>query len=86
MAPQPLHVFMSDLKTKPTHSRVEVFFKSVDEEEKRADCFAILNLVKKVTGDERRMWGPGMGGSGVSLTSTIAGAKGTDSTPDSLPE
>lgn len=77
---------MSDLKTTPTHSSVDVFFKSVNDEEKRADCFAILNLMKKVTGDEPRMWDPGMGGSGVSLTSTIAGAKGTGSTPDSLPE
>ena len=55
---------MSDLKTKPTHSSVEVFFVSVDDEEKRADCFAILDLMKKVTGDEPRMSGPGMVGFG----------------------
>ena len=64
MAPQPLHVFMSDLKIKPTDFSVEDFLNSVDDEEKRADCFAILKLMKKVTGDQPRMWGPGMVGFG----------------------
>ena len=54
---------MSDLKTTPTRSSVEVFLKSVNDKEKRADCFAILDLMKKVNGDEPRMRDPGIGGS-----------------------
>ncbi|GMQ81868.1 MAG: hypothetical protein BMS9Abin05_1305 [Rhodothermia bacterium] len=55
---------MSDLKTKPTDSSVDDFLSGVHDEEKRADCFAILELMKKVTGDQPRMWGASMVGFG----------------------
>ncbi len=55
---------MSNLKTQRTDSSVEDFLESVDNEEKRADCLRILELMKKVTGEDPQMWGPGIIGFG----------------------
>ncbi len=48
---------MSDTKMKPTDSSVEAFLNGVEDETKRADCFALLSLMREVTGEEPRMWG-----------------------------
>jgi hypothetical protein len=49
----------SDLKTKPTAQSVEGFLAAVPEE-RRADCATLLALLRRVTGEEPRMWGPSM--------------------------
>ena len=53
----------SDLKTKPTAQSVEGFLATVPEE-RRADCATLLALLRRVTGEEPRMWGPSMVGFG----------------------
>ncbi len=55
---------MADLKTKPTDNDVTKFLNSVTDEQKRKDCFAILNLMKCITGEEPKMWGASMIGFG----------------------
>jgi hypothetical protein len=55
---------MAEPKTKPTERPVEDFLKQVADEQVRDDCFAIVKLMKKVTGEKPRMWGPGIVGFG----------------------
>jgi hypothetical protein len=55
---------MAELKTKPTGKSPEDFLNSVEDEKKRTDSFAILKLMKEVTGAEPRMWGPSIIGFG----------------------
>jgi hypothetical protein len=56
---------MAELKTKPTDQSVEVFLNTVNDEGKKQDSYAILEMMKKVTGEEPRMWGDSMIGFGT---------------------
>ena len=53
-----------ELKTKLNEESVEGCLNSVENEERRADCFRVLELMKKVTGEEPKMWGPSIVGFG----------------------
>ena len=55
---------MADLKTKRTRGNVEAFLNSVTDEKKRQDSFAILELMKQVTGKKPEMWGDSIVGFG----------------------
>jgi hypothetical protein len=55
---------MVENKTKATDESVEGFLNGVENEKRRQDCFAVLNLMKEVTGIEPRMWGDTMVGFG----------------------
>ena len=55
---------MAELKTKPNDQSVEAFLDSVADEKKRRDSYAILHLMKEITGEEPRMWGTGIVGFG----------------------
>jgi hypothetical protein len=55
---------MAELKTRPTDKSVETFLEGVPDERKRRDCFTVLELMKKVTKSEPRMWGPSIVGFG----------------------
>jgi hypothetical protein len=48
---------MSELKTKPNDASVEAFIDSVEDEKKRKDSYLILEMMKKITGEEPKMWG-----------------------------
>jgi Domain of unknown function (DU1801) len=55
---------LAEIKTKQTTESVEDFIKSVDGEQKRKDSFAILEMMKKATGEEPKMWGSSIIGFG----------------------
>ena len=55
---------MAELKTKQTKASVEKFLNSVKDEKKREDSFKILELMKKITKEEPKMWGPSIIGFG----------------------
>src|SRR6266536_1640938 len=55
---------MVKLKTKKTEASVEKFINSLPDEQKRNDAFAILEMMKKITGDEPKMWGSAIIGFG----------------------
>jgi len=55
---------MAELKTKPNNRSVENILKSIEDEKKRQDSYAILNLMKEVTEAEPKMWGPSIIGFG----------------------
>src|SRR6185436_8119842 len=52
------------IKTKPTAANVEGFINKVKEEQKRKDSFVLLEMMKKATGEEPKMWGSAIIGFG----------------------
>jgi hypothetical protein len=55
---------MAELKTQPTDVSVESFLGTIADEQKRADCFTLLALMKEATGAEPQMWGTSIVGFG----------------------
>ncbi len=55
---------MSELKTQKNDAIVEDFLNSVEPEKKREDSFAIIEMMKQVTGEEAVMWGASIVGFG----------------------
>ena len=45
-----------EIKTKPTAVNVEDFIHAVKDEQKREDCFVLLEMMKKATGEEPVIW------------------------------
>ena len=55
---------MAELKTKVSKASVNNFLNSVKDEQKRKDSFKILEMMKKITKEEPKMWGPSIVGFG----------------------
>jgi len=55
---------MAELKTKVSKASVDNFLNSVKDEQKRKDSFKILEMMKKITKEEPKMWGPSIVGFG----------------------
>lgn len=55
---------MAELKTKENEASVEDFLNAVEDEQKRADCWKIADLMKKATGSDPKMWGASIVGFG----------------------
>lgn len=55
---------MAELKTKPNNKSVEEFLNNVDNETRKADGFALLEIFKEVTKLEPQMWGESIVGFG----------------------
>jgi hypothetical protein len=51
-------------KTKPTDASVDDFINSVDNKERREDAFRVLEMYKRATKLEPKMWGPAIVGFG----------------------
>lgn len=54
----------AELKTQKTEASVEDFLNSVADEKRRSDAFRVLEMYKRVTGEEPKMWGPAIIGFG----------------------
>lgn len=55
---------MAELKTKMNDADVEAFLNGIEDKRKREDSFAVLELMKKLTGNEPKMWGASIIGFG----------------------
>src|SRR5690242_18182119 len=55
---------MAENKTQKTTVGVSDFLKSIDDEKKRQDSMALVELMKQVSGKEPKMWGPSIIGFG----------------------
>jgi hypothetical protein len=55
---------MAEQKTKPTAISVQNFLDQVPDESVRDDCQELINIMKKITGEEPKMWGPSIVGFG----------------------
>ncbi|PIW69190.1 MAG: hypothetical protein COW08_08470 [Ignavibacteriales bacterium CG12_big_fil_rev_8_21_14_0_65_30_8] len=55
---------MAELKTKINTKSVETFLKKAASGKRLKDCFTVLELMKKITKEEPKMWGPSIVGFG----------------------
>ena len=55
---------MAELKTQKNDASVTQFLESVGNEQRKADSYIVLDLMKKITKDEPSMWGPSIIGLG----------------------
>lgn len=55
---------MVEIKTKQNAASVDDFINAVENEQKRKDSFVILEMMKKASGEEPRMWGASLIGFG----------------------
>ena len=54
----------TELKTKVNDASVNDFLNGIEDEQKRKDSLEVLALMKEVTGEEPKMWGPSIVGFG----------------------
>ena len=55
---------MAELKTKKTTASVEKFLNSVADEQRRKDCFSLVEIMKIATKSDPAMWGTSIVGFG----------------------
>ena len=55
---------MAELKTRPTEASVEEFIAGVEDGARREDCRSLVEIMRRVTGEEPVMWGPSIVGFG----------------------
>ncbi len=55
---------MAELKTKETRASVDAFLAKVADPARRADCRAVVEIMREATGEEPRMWGSSIVGFG----------------------
>jgi hypothetical protein len=55
---------MAENKTKPTDASIQEYIDSRANEEQRADCKTLMAMMKKVTKQQPKMWGPSIVGYG----------------------
>ena len=68
----------AEIKTKMTDASVEVFLDSIADEQKRADSYAIIEMMKKITGETPKMWGPSIIGFGETVYRSPATGREVD--------
>jgi hypothetical protein len=54
----------SENKTQPTETDPEAFIAAVEHPVRRADALTLLAMMRRLTGEEARMWGPSIIGFG----------------------
>ena len=67
---------MAEPKTRITDASVADFLQGVDDEQKRADCFELVDLMSDVTGEEPKMWGDAIVGFGTYHYKYASGREG----------
>ena len=55
---------MADIKTKQTELSVDVYLNAITDVQRQADCRIIIDLMRKITGDEPKIWGDSLIGFG----------------------
>ncbi len=55
---------MAELKTRVNDASVKDFLNDVEDDQKRQDCFDLVDLMTDITGEEPKMWGPSIVGFG----------------------
>jgi len=56
---------MAELKTKETAASVEAFLDGIADEARRADCRALVAMMREITGAEPKLWGASIVGFGT---------------------
>lgn len=56
---------MATLKTTPNRASVSAFLAAIPDEDRRRDCRKVVQLMKRVTGAQPKMWGASIVGFGT---------------------
>ncbi|MFK7843073.1 MAG: DUF1801 domain-containing protein [Sphingorhabdus sp.] len=67
----------ANLKTKPTDADVLAFIETAEPEVRREESLKLIELFRKVTGEEPKMWGPSIIGFGSYDYKYESGREGT---------
>ncbi|MEN3327242.1 MAG: hypothetical protein V7638_2049 [Acidobacteriota bacterium] len=67
---------MAEQKTKPTNQNVKEFLNEISEPERRADCFAVAQIMEGISGEKPKMWGPSIVGFGSYRYKYASGREG----------
>ncbi len=67
---------MAEPKTKKTDQSVEAFLNAITDEQRRQDCFTVLELMKAATGAEPALWGSSIVGLGTYRYKYASGREG----------
>jgi hypothetical protein len=67
---------MAELKTKKTDASVEEFLNAVTHDKRREDGFALLKMMRDITGEEPAMWGSSIVGFGCYHYTYASGREG----------
>ena len=55
---------MAEIKTKKTSADVDAFIEKVESERKRDDARELIEMMREISGEEPKMWGPSIIGFG----------------------
>jgi hypothetical protein len=55
---------MAALKTKETDQSIVDFIEQIDHDRKKKEAYTLLEIIKEVSGEEAKMWGPSIIGFG----------------------
>jgi len=67
---------MAELKTTPSDDSVLDFLATIEEEQKRDDCYEIMNMMEEVSGEQPKMWGKSIIGYGTYHYKYASGREG----------
>ena len=67
---------MAELKTKKTGASVQEFLDAVEHPIRREDSYAILEMMREITGKAAKMWGPSIVGYGTYHYKYASGREG----------
>ncbi|HJQ41346.1 MAG TPA: DUF1801 domain-containing protein [Thermoanaerobaculia bacterium] len=67
---------MAENKTKATNASVEDYIASRASEEQRGDCKALMSILRRITGQRPKMWGPSIVGYGSCRYTYASGRTG----------
>jgi hypothetical protein len=67
---------MSEPKTRPNEQSVGDFLAGVEDEQKRNDCFRLIEIMQKITGEPAVMWGGSIVGFGTYHYKYASGREG----------
>lgn len=68
---------MAEIKTKPTDAAVDAFVEAVGNPVRRDDARTVIAMLRRITGEEPRMWGPSIIGFGSYHYKYDSGHEGT---------
>lgn len=69
----------AELKTKPTDVDVTAFIEAAEPERRKQEALKLVELFRKITGEEPKMWGPSIIGFGSYNYKYESGREGTSS-------
>lgn len=67
---------MAELKTKQNDASVEDFLNAVENPQRKEDAFTVLEMMKKASGEEPKMWGGSIVGFGLYAYKYASGREG----------